>query len=452
MNIKKSPGPETLASQGNVAASQAPPPPRPPGACDWYDYGHCHHADDSECPLALDVCGECGESNMHHPCQSSYESAKRLDCTMVKRCPNCHKDCDPSQRTITHLNATAAASSASASSAVAAPPASTEIVRGEIVVNDNITLPALEDGEDMYSPFFTVNILNQQAKRFSGRDADAHLAAVKNAIIEHKRIPIKKGQLNKILARHNDPNNDYQAGVFWNQTGRPITVPIETVKTKFVEQQSSRTSREWTLADTRKVVNEATIAAHKAKGYAESSVTLPCKKTVQAYHSSLMSDPDITQRKGKPKDKNRDIAENSDRPMLSNLTGILESSVVISPPDQLPEKYRFKAEKAGEGLLLARKLLAEAHNVPISHVHFLPRGLRLNSDDMAFLYSQDGGLVPDRDPGLVLASSTVGSSNRSYNAHYAADERASKRFHIVCSDSLLRGGDAIKHFRWSCFD
>jgi len=302
------------------------------------------------------------------------------------------------------------------------------VVRGEIVVSDNITLPPLEADEKMYTPFFAINILNRESNRFDGQVGISHLRSVKQAMVDHKRVPVSVTQLSRILKRHNDPKEDYQAGVLWNQTGPPIFLPVSDLKDQFLDHQANRDSREWTLADTRNALNKAATASHASKGFAASSLKLPCDRTVQAYHSSLMSDPDITQRKGKPKDKNRDIAENSDRPMLSNLTGILESSVVISPPDEIPEKYRFKAEKAGKGLLMSRKLLAEAHNVPIDYVHFLPRGLRLNSDDMAFLYSQDGGLVPDRDPGLVLASSTVGSSNRSYNAHYTADERESKRF------------------------
>ena len=302
------------------------------------------------------------------------------------------------------------------------------VVRGEIVVSDNITLPPLEADEKMYTPFFVVNILNRESNRFDGQMGISHLKSVKMAMFDHKRVPVSVKQLSRILKKHNDPDQDWQAGVLWNQTGPPILLSMPDLKNQFLDHQANRDSREWTLVETRNALNKAAIVSHTAKGFAASSVKLPCDKTVQSYHSSLMSDPDITQRKGKPKDMNRDIAENSDRPMLSNLAGTLESSAVICPPDQLPEKYRFKAENAGEGLLTSRKLLAEAHNVPIDYVHFLPRGLRLNSDDMACLYSQDGGFVPDRESGLVLESSTVGSSNRSYNTHYTADERASKRF------------------------
>ena len=103
------------------------PPPRPPGACDWHDYGHCHHADDSECPLELDKCGKCGKSNMHHPCQGSYEQANKLDGAMVKRCPECHEDCDPSHRTTTHLRSTAAAASSSTAAAAAAASSSSSV-------------------------------------------------------------------------------------------------------------------------------------------------------------------------------------------------------------------------------------------------------------------------------------------------------------------------------------
>ena len=74
------------------------------------------------------------------------------------------------------------------------------------------------------------------------------------------------------------------------------------------------------------------------------------------------------------------VGDLSVRSMLEDLVGVLLLSCVIckSPPEQ----FTFKAESAGEGLLIGRDLLAKAFGVPVEHVHYLPKGTRMNVDDM----------------------------------------------------------------------
>ena len=54
--------------------------------------------------------------------------------------------------------------------------------------------------------------------------------------------------------------------------------------------------------------------------------------------------------------------------MISNLAGLLYCSDVIG---DVPTKFRFNEEKALEGLLLSRRLVSTAFDVPVSKVHFL---------------------------------------------------------------------------------
>ena len=61
-------------------------------------------------------------------------------------------------------------------------------------------------------------------------------------------------------------------------------------------------------------------------------------------------------------------------------------------------------------------------------VNFLRKGLRINIDDMACMYSQEGGFSDDTTCGLVLKESVNGSTNRSYSAHREEGESPSKRF------------------------
>ena len=75
----------------------------------------------------------------------------------------------------------------------------------------------------------------------------------------------------------------------------------------------------------------------------------------------------------------------STRSMMADLVGMLCLSSVVCA--NAPRKHRFRPEKAGEGLLIGREALAKAHDVPVEHIHFLPRGQMTNSDNMTCIYS-----------------------------------------------------------------
>ena len=49
----------------------------------------------------------------------------------------------------------------------------------------------------------------------------------------------------------------------------------------------------------------------------------------------------------------------------------------------VPCEHCFYSSGAGEGLLLGRKALANAFNVSVDSIHYLPRGSTMNVDDMA---------------------------------------------------------------------
>ena len=72
--------------------------------------------------------------------------------------------------------------------------------------------------------------------------------------------------------------------------------------------------------------------------------------------------------------------------MLYNDVGILLSSAVIG---DVPKEYQFVEGSSSKGLLLACKILAESFGIPDGKV-FLKKGLRMNIDHMASIYSMDG--------------------------------------------------------------
>ena len=128
------------------------------------------------------------------------------------------------------------------------------------------------------------------------------------------------------------------------------------------------------------------------------------------------------------------MADVSVHSMLSNCAGILLSSVYVG--NNIPYKYKIVEENASKGLMLSQRLLAEACGVPTEMVHFLPKGCRLNIDDMASVYStEDGFSVPEEEKfGLVPEESVNGMMNRGYSVHREASEK------ILGDSEVSKGG------------
>ena len=145
-------------------------------------------------------------------------------------------------------------------------------------------------------------------------------------------------------------------------------------------------------------------------GVDSTCIAPPDVKTVNAYHSTLMAMPEVALRAGDYKPVERDIAETSVRSVMVDISGMLYVSALID--DNIPTELQFKPDGAGEGLLLARDLLAKAFDVSVDHVHFLPRGLRMNMDDMGGMYSSQHGFSME-EKGLVLKDHL----NSSYGSH-----------------------------------
>ena len=150
------------------------------------------------------------------------------------------------------------------------------------------------------------------------------------------------------------------------------------------------------------------------------------KKTVFTYHSALMSHRDVVIRTWKEKPLHREVAETSQRIMLSNLCGYLLALSLVE--SNIPDRFKLKTANLGDGVKLSRKLLASALGVDENMVHFVLPSLVINTDDMAAFYSQDGGTVLDQEPGLVLKGNVAGKNKRSYSVHHPANEGANKKF------------------------
>ncbi len=208
----------------------------------------------------------------------------------------------------------------------------------------------------------------------------------KQTMIDKNYIPISIGALNKLLAKRKLPNPP-PIPEYWNQKGRPEIMALPTLIDMRVDHEESRVGAGWSL----KATEDALFIARKeeavANGLDPLTVKAPHKKTAATYHSALKSDHDNKTVTSKPKTLLRDVAETSQRSMLSDLTGMLAIRCMVVQPDQAPTCLKFEEDRTTPGCNLARELYAMARGVPKSHVFFSPCQLLINIDDKASMYS-----------------------------------------------------------------
>ena len=72
-------------------------------------------------------------------------------------------------------------------------------------------------------------------------------------------------------------------------------ISLEELRKQFFAHQDQRTGDMWLRKDTAKSLFEAKRADAACKGTASTCITPPDVKTVSAYHSTLMSMPEVVQ-------------------------------------------------------------------------------------------------------------------------------------------------------------
>jgi hypothetical protein len=163
-------------------------------------------------------------------------------------------------------------------------------------------------------------------------------------------------------------------------------------------------------------------------------VKAPHKKMAATYHSALKSDHDNKTVTSKHKTLLRDVAETSQRSMLTDLTGMLAIRCMVVQPDQAPTCLKFEEDRTTPGCNLARELYAMARGVPKSHVFFSPCQLLINIDDKASMYSAftgDGtgnGKSSDANEEVIVSRN---DSRQGYDYHNENDN--SKDFNGIKS-------------------
>lgn len=155
-----------------------------------------------------------------------------------------------------------------------------------------IALPPPSEGNLIYTPQEAVAHITD----FIRGDPPPNRAAVrafKEKMIAEKIVPISISQLNQLVYVHGGPGKE-PAPPDWNQKGASDLISIEDLAQKVHESHAM-----WTIDDTLDVVWAKKTEKFAAKAGAE-GVKCPDKKTVTAYHTALLSIPEVAPKVIKP--------------------------------------------------------------------------------------------------------------------------------------------------------
>ena len=289
-------------------------------------------------------------------------------------------------------------------------------------IYDSVWLPRPKHENVVYSVAEAVSVVRSLVCQNDTHQPRAYLDAIKQKMIDDGRIPVKRSQLNNLLKAAEEGK---ALPTFWNRRGHQEIMGLAELRSKF-DENARREGNSWTEDQTER----ALIAKMKQKltdsGIDSSTLKPPHKKTVQAYHSALMSMPDLQERLCKPKNALREAAETSLRNMLSFLCCVGNArAYVCADPTSIPPEYRFDAAAASPGCIKMRRIIAKSHGVPESHVQFSARQLFFNTDDTAVFsnFSGDGGGEGVSDKGKTAVVTREAAQNKSYNCHYQGNNK-----------------------------
>mmetsp|Transcript_23311 Transcript_23311/g.50499 ORF Transcript_23311/g.50499 Transcript_23311/m.50499 type:complete len:210 (+) Transcript_23311:284-913(+) len=158
-----------------------------------------------------------------------------------------------------------------------------------------INIPKPTGGNLMYTPSETVtNTMNfVQGKPTPNR---TEIRAFKEKMIAERVIPISISQLNYLVQKHGGPDKE-PAPKCWNVRGREEIISIEDLVKKVNDSHIMM----WTIEDTCDAVwMEKREKLSLSKEVVPEEVKRPAIKTVNAYHTALLSIPELVGKVAKP--------------------------------------------------------------------------------------------------------------------------------------------------------
>jgi len=321
--------------------------------------------------------------------------------------------------------------------------------RRQIICND-IRLPRPLGGNIVYSAAEAVNVVNTLLRQNSASDhphpTRTLLVLIKEKMVKERRIPVQICRFNRIIKA---AANGDSPQVYWNSRGRPDILPLEKLRETF-DEYSKREGVAWTRDQTKDALTNALKTKREEKGLDASTVEPPCNLTVSAYHSALLSMPDLSLRFCNAKCAAREAAETSIRSMLSFMCGILDArSYVCTNIEDIPLEYRFDESRASPGCLLACQLIAQSHNVPENAIQFCAPECMVNIDDMGIYsdFTGSGGCDGKAAEGQQAIVTKTSAQNTSYNNHFAKDDTHQfDGIKIRITNGIAGGGGVLPAF------
>ena len=308
----------------------------------------------------------------------------------------------------------------------------------------NIRLPRPLNGRPTYTPqeaAYHLHTAERDVENLTGTtNKNTHrsfLRRYKDKMIEEKLVPVQISALNELAKKYGAPDQP-TAPLYWDTKGRPEIMDFKEFLEAFKSQQASRVAQGWGIADTKAVLKNKAKQNAEAKGLDPSSVKSPVQETANAYHSTLLSLPEVAQRKSNPKPLHRGVAETSERTVLSNTAGMISSRCIVLQPHEVPNFMKFDEASATPGAIKAREIFAEAVGADVKNVYFSPRSLMFNQDDKASIYQVDGDANEPQEQMLVDRETVT--SNPSYSVHDKRDDSMKFRGIKVRFTNTIGGG------------
>ena len=213
----------------------------------------------------------------------------------------------------------------------------TKKAKGDEVIG--IRLPRPQNGQLMYAPQECANILYELLLKPDPKPGRKYADRVKQKMIDDRLVPVGRTQLNNILRKHGAPGTP-MANLTWNSSGRPEILDYEVLKQAY--NDNDRVGKGWSFDNTKDTLKKAMKDRLAGQNMDISIIKSPAKSTILSYHSSIMSDPSLTNRKVDAKTVYREAAETSQRSMLTDACGILCTRAFVAPTKSgIPLELRY---------------------------------------------------------------------------------------------------------------
>lgn len=224
---------------------------------------------------------------------------------------------------------------------------------------------------------------------------------------------IKISQLNSLIkSREENPSHRTVP-----QPGRPPLMKLDELLQMQVQHQQSHANIGWERSHTEATLIEAAKRKKLQKGLDPTTVDKVDPKTVDGYHNALATHPDNKVVTSKPNPIHRTVAALSQRPMLSNVAGMIAARCMHLSKDQVHHRVKLDLSNISDGVLRAREMYAKAINARPEDVYFTPKELMSNMDDKACEYT--GDITKKFDMSHVIVNKSM--LHKKYDVHDSRD-------------------------------